>query len=1102
MIIKRLRFKNLNSLAGEWEIDFTQPEYVSEGIFLIAGQTGVGKTTILDAICLALYGQTPRLGKITKSENEIIRRQTAECFAEILFETPDGAYICHWSQRRARGKTDGALQAPKHEVAHADTGKPIEDMLSKTAKAVADICGLDFDRFTRSIMLAQGDFAKFLDATAGDRSDILENITGSKIYSDLSIEVHKKKTTEDAKLKEIVDQMAGIQIFSEEQVNELKIQFKESQSLFTAKKKDLEALQIAQNWIQSLQKEKALIEQTTLEVNEHALLIEKSKPDQLALKNAHRAREVQPHFRDWERSDQEQTQLEKSQQETAELSTKQNQLYQQHLELSEKAKSAYLKQREESRSLEPKLLEAGKISARVEEETLTANTQREAYKGIQSQAKASRRTIDETTQKLVKIEAEHQTSQQYLDMNPSHAMLVSELSGMWQLGESWKSSLKLLERITAENKSAEKSIKLQTDQLTQDSEALVKERSLLEKSEQSIVTNRKSYKEQLDDKTEQELVGKLSDLRAKRILDLEHLEQFRETLSDDHPCPVCGSLEHPYSEQTPPSQDETKLAIQSLEKRLASISELSKSFTELNLDKERQLSLVNQRESKIKALKQQLSEKQDALKKELAGGQATEKQSQDYQEQLSLKIGNFTKQEVHIDSIDSLFMELSEQSKSWKIHSEASGQFKENKATLTTTREAEKKALSDLQARMQEIEENGKKSVAKLNTYTESLKLLIGESSIEELKSAHEAKLKLSEDAAEKQNKLREEHKAKVNSLKTQQVDITKRLTQLESLLKEQLGKFKAALESNNFATNEDFLSARMESEAQNLLEQKITQLKQREQQLQTRLTDARQRLETESTKQLTKLTSEEISESIKLISTEYDSLSAKFGALQQQLTDHEKALSTLDEKLLARTKQETECLRWNRLHGLIGSSDGKKFRNFAQGLTFEIMVRHANDQLTKMTDRYQLIRDLKEPLDLSVIDSYQAGEIRSTKNLSGGESFIISLSLALGLSKMASKNVQVDSLFLDEGFGTLDEEALETAIDTLASMNQEGKIIGIISHIAALKDRITSQIKLERSSHGSATISGPGIRQVLGGDNKSYSTRKEPAARQKSWVD
>jgi exonuclease SbcC len=141
--------------------------------------------------------------------------------------------------------------------------------------------------------------------------------------------------------------------------------------------------------------------------------------------------------------------------------------------------------------------------------------------------------------------------------------------------------------------------------------------------------------------------------------------------------------------------------------------------------------------------------------------------------------------------------------------------------------------------------------------------------------------------------------------------------------------------------------------------------------------------------------------------------------------------------------------------------------------------VSHANRQLEKMTDRYLLVRDDEQPLDLNVVDNYQAGEIRSTKNLSGGESFIVSLSLALGLSKMASRKVRVDSLFLDEGFGSLDEDALESALETLAGLRQDGKLIGIISHVPALKERISTQISVQPVSGGKSTISGPGCARV-----------------------
>ena len=175
---------------------------------------------------------------------------------------------------------------------------------------------------------------------------------------------------------------------------------------------------------------------------------------------------------------------------------------------------------------------------------------------------------------------------------------------------------------------------------------------------------------------------------------------------------------------------------------------------------------------------------------------------------------------------------------------------------------------------------------------------------------------------------------------------------------------------------------------------------------------------------------------------------------------------------------QKTEFLRWDKLHALIGSADGKKYRNFAQGLTFEVMVSHANRQLCKMSDRYLLLRDQQEPLELNVVDTYQAGEIRSTRNLSGGESFLVSLALALGLSKMASQKVRVDSLFLDEGFGTLDDEALETALSALAGLHQDGKLIGIISHVSALKEKISTQITISPISGGRSTLMGPGCRQ------------------------
>jgi len=186
MRILRVRLQNLNSLVGEWEIDFTHAAFTADGIFAITGPTGAGKTTVLDAICLALYGSTPRLGRITAGGNEIMSRQTGECFAEVTFETQSGSYRCHWSQRRARGRVDGNLQAPRHEIADAVSGAILETMLLAVGRRVEAVTGMDFDRFTRSMLLAQGGFAAFLQAAADERAPILEQITGTEIYSRIS----------------------------------------------------------------------------------------------------------------------------------------------------------------------------------------------------------------------------------------------------------------------------------------------------------------------------------------------------------------------------------------------------------------------------------------------------------------------------------------------------------------------------------------------------------------------------------------------------------------------------------------------------------------------------------------------------------------------------------------------------------------------------------------------------------------------------------------------------------------------------------------------------------------------------------------------------
>ncbi|WP_281838519.1 AAA family ATPase [Cardiobacterium hominis] len=209
MRIHTIRLANLNALTGTWEIDLDHPAY-SDNIYALTGPTGAGKTTILDAISLALYGRTPRLARIGKTGNEIMSRHSGTCHAEITFSTRTGRYRSHWSQHRARRKAGGELQNPKHELADADSGELLATGLKDVAAAIERLTGMDYQRFTRAMLLAQGDFAAFLRAAPDERAPLLEQITGTEIYSRISIAVHERLRDALEQQRQLATETAGI----------------------------------------------------------------------------------------------------------------------------------------------------------------------------------------------------------------------------------------------------------------------------------------------------------------------------------------------------------------------------------------------------------------------------------------------------------------------------------------------------------------------------------------------------------------------------------------------------------------------------------------------------------------------------------------------------------------------------------------------------------------------------------------------------------------------------------------------------------------------------------------------------------------------------
>ena len=323
------------------------------------------------------------------------------------------------------------------------------------------------------------------------------------------------------------------------------------------------------------------------------------------------------------------------------------------------------------------------------------------------------------------------------------------------------------------------------------------------------------------------------------------------------------------------------------------------------------------------------------------------------------------------------------------------------------------------------------------------------------------------------------EQLSQLQILQQQIASLTTSTTQLKTAQQSLQADIQQRFATLGFVDDADYRAAVLVDTERERLQQLASQLHDSQQRNHNLLSEAKRIQQQLLDHPQTALSVEQLLDALGQLQQQFSEQQKQLGAVEQQLAANEALKQNQQQLLDAINQQRNHTEEWKVLHQLIGSSDGKKFRNFAQGLTFNIMVAHANEQLKKMSDRYLLIADSEQPLMLNVMDNYQGGQIRTSKNLSGGESFIISLSLALGLSNMASHRMQVDSLFLDEGFGTLDEEALDVALDTLTNLQQSGKLIGVISHIQALKDRISSQIQVVPQTGGISKIIGAGITKI-----------------------
>ena len=1075
MRILQVRFKNLNSLVGEWQIDLMHPAFTSDSIFAITGPTGAGKTTILDAICLALYGRTPRLNKVTKSGNEIMSRQTGECFAEVTFETRSGRYRCHWSQHRAHKKPDGELQAPKHEIANADSGEIFESRIRGVAEQIELATGMDFDRFTRSMLLAQGGFAAFLQAAPDDRAPILEQITGTEIYSQISIRVHERQREEREKLNLLQAETAGIVILEPEQEQEigqaLKTRWKEETDLVAKSSETGKAIV----WLTTIDGLKKEISNLADEAGNLQIDIEEFKPGREKLNRALSAasldgayatltatRKQQADDRGALKAEEEALPgLESSAGEQVEaLKSAEQQTVQAKEELKTSAPAL-----QKVRSLDQKLAGLEKAVLDCDEACSKDASKIDADKKAQIKEQGQSSRANETLDLVVG----------YLKEHVQDEWLISGLAGVEEQLNGLLSKHNEIVQKEASHDTAVNALEQAVKALDDCQKQSGIRKQELEDASKQLQFGKDALSQLLGDRLLREYRAEKEILLREMtfLARIAELEDHRAKLEDGKPCPLCGATEHPFAEGNVPVPDETEKKIDALtrliskaEEQEATIKKLqeAESLARKNLTEAEKLESAAANDKR--AAEKALAEMKDVLVKlriEFA----------ERRQVVSTKLQPLGIADIPETDISSLIETLRSRLKAWQAQVKKTDIKKQiadidsEVKRLDAVIETQSTALAEKQERLETLKKE-------LSTGSGERNALYGD------KNPDDEERRLNEaisdvEGAEKQARERNnELQQKWNTAKAYVASLKIRIDQREPELRRLEAKFSEALAPVGFSNEEQFFAARLSSERKAELAATAKDLDDRQTDLKARQKDREKRLTTEKARKVTDKSLDELEPQFKEHEGSLKELRDIIAGLKHKLSDNTAAKERIKEKQTAIEVQKKEYRRWENLHELIGSADGKKYRNFAQGLTFEMMIGYANRQLQKMTDRYLLIRDDAQSLELNVVDNYQAGEIRSTKNLSGGESFIVSLSLALGLSHMASKNVRVDSLFLDEGFGTLDEEALDIALETLAGLQQDGKLIGVISHVPALKERISAQILVSPQTGGRSQISGP----------------------------
>lgn len=1252
MKILAIRGKNLASLSAQFEIDFQAEPLASAGLYAITGATGAGKSTLLDALCLALYERTPRLAKAnsesvpdvgdnlvtTWDSRTILRRGTAEGFAEVDFVGSDGiSYRSRWSVRRSRNKTEGTLQKSDISLTRIHDGQALGDhRKTETLRLIESFIGLNFDQFTRAVLLAQNDFAAFLKATDDERAELLQTLTGTETFSQISKQAFARMKAENEKLELLRSRLKDQAPLVPEVRVEKELQRQSQADRIKAQGECKTVIEGNLRWHQRWDQLKGTVADANQKLQNATAERDLAAPRFAHLTRVEQVQAARPLWADTERLTQQISAAEKAQ------SDSQVALFATMTDVAthEAAHLAAVKQLSEAETrrlnTQPDINSAKALDASI----LALTPQFEAARKAQEDASQHAQTQQSIKEAADKRLARSTSEQAAIDVWMVEHLHFKPLADGWQLWETLfaqaqerqkqldKTTLDIKGLTTAAQNITVAQAKAQTDMATADSHfsaAGQKFEALTQACAAVNIDQLLRDKQQLEDRRDHlqsavQLWQKRGDLKSQQIKlreqhqaqgllltscnqdllegaksqplleqDLSTAEQslsfaklaaskgaetLRTGLQTDQPCPVCGSLEHPYADHSPvvdamlkSLQDQVKDKRKSLDallQRIAStatnkanaeqqIQQLVKDLTQLDIDlagvvadwqalglrsevdalpeTERARWLVTQQVSNKESL-DQLSHKEKAHRsqiklkdaaqielnqakkvvdavRELLGhleirraataqslnaAQQQREQGLAHLDQVLAQIdGGFAspdwRHQWQIDA-DAFVIRCRGQANDWRERQQGKTTLSADIATLQAEITGHVNAChqATLQLKVQaDLRATGE---AELTKHREDRVALFGGRAVVDVENDFNAAVDIARKTVVQ---------AHETFLKTQaQVTRLQESVRLAGIQLAQHGEahvvagenLRAWLELFNAWSQEKLgasgqdgsgttpmltmieLEALLEVPLQWLGDERevLQQLEQSVGSAQAVLATRKESLAEHEAKRVENEDADVLQQTLTKVIQELELANEALSNLRLELARDDERLSASDTLRVAIDKQSGISKVWSQLSDLIGSADGKKFRNFAQQYTLDILLGYGNSHLRSLSRRYRLQR-IKDTLGLLVVDQDMGDEVRSVHSLSGGESFLVSLALALGLASLSSHRVKVESLFIDEGFGSLDVESLRVAMDALDNLQALGRKVGVISHVQEMTERIGTRVLVVRQSGGVSRI-------------------------------